>query len=120
MDLAVFANGKTSIDPTVTTTSTFKWVGGDGTHLVAINESFNNLYIMFGGGQKTYVPANDRRLYKLTGIMAQADGIATYTVQSGIQNLNSVNQLIIEVYAPGEEMPEIYPTPLIRQLNVAQ
>lgn len=115
MDIAI----GTPVNPTTQSSGVFKWAGGEGTRLIAINESFNNLYILFGGGQKSYVPANDRRLYILKGIMAQSAGQAQWVVQSGINDLNTVNQLIIEVYAPGEELPEIYPTPLIRQMNVS-
>lgn len=98
---------------------TITWSGGEGTNLIVFNESYQNLYIKFSGGQISYVPANDRRQYTLEGEMAQAQPQATFTIQSQINNKNTVNQVVVESYAPGEEVPETYPSPLIRQANIA-
>src|SRR5690348_10537793 len=108
----------TPFNPTTVQSGSFEWDGGEDTHLIVINESNQNLLIRFAGGQKSYVPANDRRKYKLSGIMAQPQNSIAWTVQSGINQLNSVNQVVVEVYAPGEAVPETYPSPLIRQANV--
>lgn len=108
----------TPFDPTATTSGSFSWTGGDGTQLVVINESYINMYLVFGGGQKAFMPANDKRKFKLTGIMAQPSNVAQWQFQSGIAPLNTVNQVVVEVYSPGEETNEAYPAPLIRQANV--
>lgn len=109
----------TPFDPTVPAkTGQFSWIGGEGTQLVVINESYINFFILWGGGQKAFMPANDKRQFSLKGIMAQARGYAQWQFQSGIAQLNTVNQVIVEVYAPGEKVPEKYPSSLIRQANV--
>ena len=109
----------TPFDPTAANNGTFTWGGGEGTNLVVINESFQNLFFKFAGGQISYVPANDRRRYSLIGEMAQAQNQVRWFVQSSIKNQNTINQVVVEVYAPGEEVPESYPAPVIRQSNVA-
>lgn len=108
----------TPFDPTIVSSGTFQWDGGEGTTLVVINESWVNMYLNFHGGQKGYMPANDRRQFKLVGIMAQVQNSVGWSFQSGIQTLNTVNQVVVEVYQPGEDVPETYPSPLIRQANV--
>lgn len=108
----------TPFDPTTKLSGQFNWYGGDGTNLIVINESNQNIFLGFSGGQKSYVPANDRRRYFLTGIMAQVQGTATWTTQTNITNANSINQVVVEVYEPGENVPETYPSPLIRQTNL--
>lgn len=103
-------------DPTTPTVNNpFDYTVQDGGNLVVINESSSNMIFTFGNGATTYIPANDRRAYELHGQMAQPHTRVTWSVESTLPNVNTVNKVVVETYDVGEKMPEVYPAPLFRQ-----
>jgi len=109
----------TTFNPIVTASGTFDMTIQNGGHLLVTNESSANLILTFGNGASTYVPANDKRLYCINGQMAQPHTKITYSTQSTLPNQNIVNQTVIEAFQPGENVPETYPSPIIRNTSVA-
>lgn len=110
----------TTFDPTVSSSGTANFVVKNGGKVLFINESYVNLKITFLNSQNFYLPANDRRLITLAGQMSQPGTTINWTQLTFLAQPNvNVNNVIIESYAPGEEVPEIYPSPLLRQLNAA-
>lgn len=105
-------------NPNLGMTGTFTASTQVGSKMLIINESNVNLSLTFPNGATSYVPANDRRLYCLTGAMAQPHSVYTWTSQSFLTNANSINQVVVETYDPGEALNESYPSPLIRQTNL--
>lgn len=108
-----------SFNPVTTTSGSFNVVVQDGGHAVVINESSANIIIKFGNLSQSYVPANDRRLYSFSGLMSQPNTVVTWQQHSLLPQTNSVNQCLIEFYDPGENVPETYPSPLVRNAQAA-
>lgn len=108
-----------SFNPVTTTSGSFNVVVQDGGHAVVINESSANIIIKFGNLSQSYVPANDRRLYSFSGLMSQPNTVVTWQQHSLLPQTNSVNQCLIEFYDPGENVPETYPSPLVRNAAAA-
>jgi hypothetical protein len=108
-----------TFNPFTSLNTSFDMTVQQGGHLLVINESSANLVLMFGNGGNTYAPANDRRLYCINGQMAQPHTVVSWVIQSQLPNMNIVNQVLIEIYQPGENVPEVYPAPLVRNTSVA-
>lgn len=106
-------------NPIAVTSGQFDMTVQRGGHIMIANESSANLIITFGNGAQSYVPANDKRLYCVSGQMAQPHTVVKWVQQSTLPQANTVNQTVIEAYQPGENVPETYPSPLIRNTAVA-
>lgn len=107
-------------DPTIATSGQANFIVKNGGKSLFINESYWNQKITFQNGQNFYLPANDRRFITFTGQMAQPGTMFTWQQLTSLAVPNAVtNQVIVESYEPGEPSPEVYPSPLLRQLNAA-
>lgn len=91
----------------------------NGGFIVCMNMSNVNVKLQFANGATTYVPANDRRKYQLSGQMSQSNTNVSWTVDSAIGVPQSVNRFIVEAYEPGECSPEMYPVIFIRSAQIA-
>lgn len=109
----------TTFNPILKPNGSFDMTVKNGGTLLVINESSANLILSFGNGSTTYVPANDRRMYTISGQMAQPHTNVTWSQQSTLPNQNITNQTVVEVYQPGEDVNETYPSPLVRNTSVA-
>lgn len=90
----------------------------NGYKVIFVNDSSLNTIIKFANGATSYMPANDRRLYKFVGEMEQPNFNIEVTAQQLIIPVNTANRFIMEVYAPDECITENYPMPLIRGINL--
>lgn len=109
-----------NVDPTLyinATPPTFSTALQNGGACILINESSCNLIIIWGNGDKTYVPANDRRRYDFSQSFQQPNPNIIMQIDSVIGNYNSNNKFVVETYDPGEPVPETYPASLYRQAN---
>jgi len=106
-------------NPIAATSGQFDMTVQRGGHVMIANESSANLIITFGNGAQSYVPANDKRLYCVSGQMAQPHTTIKWIQQSKLPQANTINQTTVEAYQPGENVPETYPSPLIRNTSVA-
>lgn len=107
-----------TFDPTAAPSGSFNSQSYDGCKLVIMNESRANIIFNFSNGQQSYVPANDKRAYSLTGIMSMPDPNISWTQNSLLTNGQTINQVTVELFQPSEELPEQYPSPVIRQTNI--
>lgn len=89
-----------------------------GSYYILMNESPANLNFTFPDGSVFYVASYDRRKVCFTGQMSQPNGLLVWLVQSiPLSLVLLANQVVIEEYEPGEVSPEVYPSPLFRQLR---
>ena len=110
----------TIFSPTLTVgvTGSFPIVAQPGANLIVINESPANIIMTLPSGDTFYSPAYDKRRLQFVGHMAQQNGQVNWVVQSIPLPLTlTANQIVIEEFLPGECIPEVYPSPLIRQLR---
>lgn len=91
----------------------------NGGNIVVTNMSHFNVIIKFANGLVSYVPSNDRRRYFFYGVMAQPNSVVQWAIQSDTGLPQTVNRFVVEMYSPGELVPETYPAPMIRNVQVA-
>lgn len=105
-------------DPTAQTSGSFNSQSYSGCKIVIMNESRANLIFNFSNGQNSYVPANDKRAYVLSGIMSMPDPNISWKQDGLLTNGQAINQVTVETFQPDEQLPEQYPSPVIRQTNI--
>jgi len=103
---------------TVGATGSFPLIADNGGFIIIINESPANLNFTFPDGSTMYIASYDRRKICFTGQTQQPSGTVSWVVQSiPLELVLLANQVVTETYASGEKSPEVYPTPLFRQLR---
>lgn len=110
MDIATIFNPAASLSGTFNA----NFPQGAGKMLL-INESQVNVSITWDSN-KSYVPAGDRRFY----CIHSSTTVVSWSQQSVLpgSNSNTPSQIVVETYAPGEQIVETYPAPLVRSTTV--
>lgn len=106
----------TTFDPATATTNTFKVPQSAASGSMVIwNESNISLSIQFQTGDSAYIPAWGARRF----VGSYGGSTITWAQQAQLaSNQAPLSQVIVETYAQGEDLHEVFPMTLSRQTNV--